>query len=78
MRSMTVCERCLEIFDNRHTFFEHVRLFHGDMPREDVRSYEISLEQLRDFGIIPRTLNWADETEESDLEILDMKIEPED
>lgn len=54
-------------------------MHHGDMPREDARSYDISMEQLCDFGVVPRTLNWADDTEKSDdaVEILDLKMEPE-
>lgn len=59
----------------------HARVSHGDVPREDVRSYEITMDRLREFGIMPRTLNWADEPEENsdnDVEIVDMKIEPEE
>lgn len=80
VRSMTVCERCLEIFDNRHAFYTHARVSHGDVPREDVRSYDITMDQLREFGIMPRTLNWADEPEtnsDDEVEIVDLKVEPE-
>lgn len=64
---------------DRHAFRQHVRMHHGDMPREDAWSHDISMEQLCDFGVVPRTLNWADDTEKSDdaVEILDLKMEPE-